>query len=128
MHGSFIYYKFRVRIFSLHSSRVFPPGYPALRGVWNENIHDPGIIQDSGSTYVVHHPPPSLSHLLSLSETIMTSTCAHNLDTVAMDEPDTPRNEWNAHRETIQDLYQEQNLPLREVIKIMERQYKFHAT
>jgi len=36
--------------------------------------------------------------------------------------------EWEAHRVVIQDLYQNQNLALKEVMRIMEERHGFRAT
>lgn len=36
--------------------------------------------------------------------------------------------DWKAHSDVIQNLYLTQRKPLREVMKIMERKYNFHAT
>lgn len=38
------------------------------------------------------------------------------------------KEEWDSHRTVITRLYSEQDLPLREVQRIMESQYKFKAT
>lgn len=36
--------------------------------------------------------------------------------------------EWDPWRTTIQDLYQTQNLPLKDVMKVMEEEHGFRAT
>ncbi len=36
--------------------------------------------------------------------------------------------EWEMHRASIQDLYQTQNLSLKEVMRIMEERHGFRAT
>lgn len=40
----------------------------------------------------------------------------------------TSRQEWDAHRATIEHLYREKNKTLKEVMSIMEREHQFKAT
>jgi len=56
---------------------------------------------------------------------------------MAREEPDQQQSpagcwvggdEWDTHRPAIQDLYQNQNLALKEVMRIMEETHGFRAT
>jgi hypothetical protein len=38
-----------------------------------------------------------------------------------------PDDEWESHKETIEDLFLKQDKPLKEVIKIMDASYGFDA-
>ena len=53
---------------------------------------------------------------------------AINTDGFSMQPMYATEVDWELHRDTITELYSEQNKPLREVMEIMQRDHLFRAT
>lgn len=69
----------------------------------NLRPHPPGMLEAAGAQHGSHEPP-------------LAPRCG----------PD--RDEWEAHKGRIEILYCERQLPLKDVMKIMQKEHDFHGT